>query len=164
VKYFEKYTSLKPNDPRGRFALGVGQFYAAEYDPAIANLSAASASSQSASGAHYFLARIAKAQGKSTTAEKELRRALAADPKFVDALAELALVHIRQAHTTEASQELEKAFAIDPDNFRANANLLILYQKTGDPRAAEQEARFQEIKKKRAEDEQLLWRTIELRP
>jgi hypothetical protein len=45
-----------------------------------------------------------------------------------------------------------------------NANLLVLYQKTKDPRVSEQQARFEEIKKKRDEDEQLLWRTVEVRP
>ena len=53
---------------------------------------------------------------------------------------------------------------MEPDNFRANANLLILYQKTKDGRAQKQQERFEEIKKKRSENEQLLWRTIEVRP
>ena len=65
---------------------------------------------------------------------------------------------------TSARNELNRAFTLEPNNFRVNANLLILYQKTGDPRAPEQQSRFDEIKKKQAEDEQLLWRTIEVRP
>ena len=60
--------------------------------------------------------------------------------------------------------ELQRAFALDPNNFRVNANLLVLYQKTKDPRVSDQQARFEEIKKKRDEDEQLLWRTVEVRP
>ena len=68
------------------------------------------------------------------------------------------------ASTTTLGDELDRAFALEPDNFDVNADLLILYQKNGDPRAAEQKARFEEIKKKQAEDEHLLWRTIEVRP
>jgi tetratricopeptide (TPR) repeat protein len=164
VNSFEKYVALRPNDPRGLFALGVAQFYIADYAAATTNLRVASKSKESAAGAHYFLGRIARAQDNLPTAESELLQAVAANPQFVDAMAELAWVHIRQGHTSEAGRELENAFALDPENFRVNANLLVLYQKTGDPRTAQQQARLEEIKKKRAEDEQLLWRTIEVRP
>ena len=79
-------------------------------------------------------------------------------------LAELAHVHIRLDRYEKARRELERAAALDSENFRANANLLILYQRTKDPRAQAQQERFEEIKKKRSENEQLLWRTIEVRP
>ena len=85
-------------------------------------------------------------------------------PQFADALAELGLVHIKLRRYDDARDELERAFTLEPDNFRVNANLLILYQTTEDSRASEQESRFKEIEKKRAEDERLLWRTIEVRP
>ena len=110
------------------------------------------------------MGRIAKLQDKLPEAESELKQAVAADPRFVDALAELAQVHIKLGHYDDASSELKRAFAIEPENFRVNANLLILYQKTKDPRAPEQQARFEEIQKKREEDEQLLWRTVEVQP
>ena len=97
-------------------------------------------------------------------AEIELKQAIAADPHFADALAELGLLHIRIRKYIAAGDELDRAFALEPDNFDVNADLLILYQKNGDPRAAEQKAHFEEIKKKQAEDEHLLWRTIEVRP
>ena len=63
----------------------------------------------------------------------------------------------------EAAFELEPARELDPGNFRVDANLLILYQKTKDARAESQQARFEQIKQKRSESEQLLWRTIEVR-
>jgi tetratricopeptide (TPR) repeat protein len=136
----------------------------ANYEDAVKNLRPVAARKETASGAHYFLGRIAKLQDKLPEAESELKQAVEADPYFVDALAELGLVHIKLEHYDEASHELARASAIQPDNFRVNANLLILYQKTKDPRAAEQKARFEEIKKKRDQDEQLLWRTIEVQP
>lgn len=164
VPYFEKYVESKPGDPRGRFALGVAYFYSADYATAAKDLRTVANRKETAAGAHYFLGRIAKVQGNLPEAARELNLAIRADPQFPDALAELGLVHVKLRQYDDARNELESAFQLEPDNFRVNANLLILYQTTGDPRATEQESRFKEIEKKRAEDERLLWRTIEVRP
>ena len=164
IPYFEKYIQHKPDDPRGRFALGVAYFYLANYEAATKNLRIVEAVPETAPGVHYFLGRIAKLQDNLPEAQNELKQAVANDPRFVDALAELGQVHIKLERYDDATNELQRAFALDPNNFRVNANLLVLYQKTKDPRASEQQARFEEIKKKRDEDEQLLWRTVEVRP
>jgi tetratricopeptide (TPR) repeat protein len=164
IPYFEKYIENKPNDPSGRFALGVAHFYMAEYEAAQKQMRSVTDSRQHAPGAHYFLGRIARLQENLPEAERQLKEAVAADPKFADALAELALLYIRLHRYDEAARELERAFAVEPDNFHVNANLLILYRKISDPRATEQQARFEQIQKKRDADEQLLWRTIEVRP
>ena len=164
VPYFEKYIKSKPKDPRGQFGRGVARFYSADYDAAARDLHAVADKPETAAGAHYFLGRIAKLQDNLPEAEAQLKQAVVADPRFADALAELGLLHIRLGQYDNAKDELNRAFSLDPDNFRVNADLLILYQKTGDPRALEQQLRLDEIKKKRAEDEQLLWRTIEVRP
>jgi tetratricopeptide (TPR) repeat protein len=164
IPYFEKYIQHKPDDSRGRFALGVAYFYSADYEAATTNLRAVEYTQATASGAHYFLGRIAKLRDNLPEAESELKKAVAADPRFVDALAELAQVHIKLERYDDASNELQRAFELDPGNFRVNANLLVLYQKTKDPRASDQQAHFEEIKKKRDEDERLLWRTVEVRP
>jgi tetratricopeptide (TPR) repeat protein len=164
IPYFEKYIQRKPDDPRGRLALGAAYFYLANYEAASKNLRAVEGRQETAPGAHYFLGRIAKLQDNLPQAESELKKAVAADPRFVDALAELAQVHIKLDRYDDASHELQTALELDPGNFRVNANLLVLYQKTKDPRAPEQQARFEEIKKKRDEDEQLLWRTVEIQP
>jgi tetratricopeptide (TPR) repeat protein len=164
VPYFEKYIQSKPEDPRGRFARGVAHFYMADYEAAAQDLHAVAGKPETASGAHYFLGRIAQLQDNLPEAETQLKQAVLADPRFADALAELGLLHIRLRQYDAARDEVNRAFALEPDNFRVNANLLILYQKTGDPRAPEQQSRLDEIKKKRVEDEQLLWRTIEVRP
>jgi tetratricopeptide (TPR) repeat protein len=142
IPYFEKYIQHKP-DPRGRFALGVAYFYSANYEAATTNLRAVEYMQETASGAHYFLGRIAKLRDNLPEAESELKKAVAADPRFVDALAELAQVHIKLERYDDASNELQRAFELDPENFRVNAK---------------------EIKKKRDEDERLLWRTVEVRP
>jgi tetratricopeptide (TPR) repeat protein len=164
IPYFEKYIKSKPGDPRGRFGRGVARFYAADYDAAAQDLSSVQDKPETRSGAHYFLGRIAKLQDNLPEAEAQLKQAIAADPRFADALAELGQLHIRLNRYDAARDELNRAFSLEPDNFRVNADLLILYQKTGDSRAAEQQSRLDEIKKKQAEDEKLLWRTIEVRP
>jgi tetratricopeptide (TPR) repeat protein len=164
IPYFEKYIARKPDDPRGRFALGAAHFYAGDYEAAQKDLRSVASRPETAAGAHYFLGRIAKLQQDLPEAENELTQAIAANPKFTDAMAELGHVHIRTERYEEAAKTLERARALDPDNFRVNANLLILYQKTKDPRAEAQQQRFEEIKKKRAADEELLWRSIEVRP
>jgi tetratricopeptide (TPR) repeat protein len=164
VPYFEKYIQSKPEDPRGRFARGVARFYMADYEAAAQDLQAVAGKPETASGAHYFLGRIAQLQDNLPEAEIQLKQAVLADPRFADALAELGLLHIRLRQYDNARDELNRAFALESDSFRVNANLLILYRKTGDPRAPEQQSRLDEIKKKRVEDEQLLWRTIQVRP
>jgi tetratricopeptide (TPR) repeat protein len=164
VPYFEKYIASKPEDPRGRFALGAAYFYGANYGAARKELGAVKERRETAAGAHYFLGRIAKQEENLAEAESEFEQAVAANPKFPDALAELAHVHIRLEKYVDAGNELERAIELEPDSFRVNANLLVLYQKTKDPRVEAQRARFEEIKQKRSENEQLLWRTIEVRP
>jgi tetratricopeptide (TPR) repeat protein len=164
LSYFEKYVKTKPEDPRGRFALGVVRFYLTDYEEATRDLRGVADKPKTAAGAHYFLGRIAKLQDNLPLAEIELKQAIAADPHFANALAELGLIDIRLRKYDAAGDELDRAFALEPDNFDVNADLLILYQKKGDPRAAQQQARFEEIKKKQAEDEHLLWRTIEVKP
>ena len=160
LPYFEKYMQRKPKDPRGQYALGVSQFYLSDYESAAKNLRAVVDRKETASGAHYFLGRIAKVYDHLPEAESELKQAVAANPRFADALAELGQLHTKLRRYDDARKELERAFALEPENFRVNMNLLVLYLKTKDPRAAEQQARFDEIKKKQADDEPLLWRTM----
>jgi tetratricopeptide (TPR) repeat protein len=164
VPYFQKYIESKPDDPRGRFALGAAYFYAGNYETARKQLEGVANRSETAAGAHYFLGRIAKQEDNLAEAERELQQAVAANSNFSDGLSELAHVHIRMQNYAAAGTELTRALQMEPENFRANANLLILYQKTKDPRAGEQQVKFEEIKKKRSENEQLLWRSIEVRP
>ncbi len=60
IPYFEKYVALVPGDPRGRFALGAARFYAGQFDQARADLQNVASREETAAGAHYFLARIAR--------------------------------------------------------------------------------------------------------
>src|SRR5205807_6416172 len=114
VPYFQEYIAHKPEDPRGRFALGAAYFYSANYDAARKELHAVEKRRETAAGAHYFLGRIAKQEENLALAESELRQA-AAKPMFADAIAELAHVHIRMEKYADARMELEPARELEPD-------------------------------------------------
>ena len=68
---------------------GVARFYLADYEAAAKDLRAVADKPETAPGAHYFLGRIARLQDNLPEAENQLKQAVAADPRFADALAEL---------------------------------------------------------------------------
>lgn len=145
-------------------------------------------------GFYNFLGVVEARQANFTAAESSFKKAVELQPQFTSAWLNLGLpyqqasfrdpgnvrkaldaclallkfqpdnVHIRMQKYADARAELERAHEIGPANFRVNANLLILYQRTKDPRAEAQQARFEQIKQKLSENEQLLWRTIGVRP
>jgi tetratricopeptide (TPR) repeat protein len=164
VPYFKKYAELKRGDPSGQFALGAAYFYSGDYDSAKRELQAIADRPETTVGAHYFLGRIAKQEDRLQEASALFKHALRSNPNQPEVLAEAALMHIRQERFEEAARELQRALEVDPDSFRANANLLMLYQRTRDPRAASQARRFEEMKKIRSEKEDMLQRTIQVRP
>jgi tetratricopeptide (TPR) repeat protein len=164
LPYFQKYCELKPTDPRGRLALGAAYFYSKDYDLARRKLGEAAKSSQTASGAHYFLGRIANQEGKLIEAADELELAVAGNPNYADAYAELGRVRLNQKHYALAEKALDHALELDPNSYTANLSLLILYQRTHDSRADAQALRFDENKKQRAQRAKEFLRTIEVRP
>jgi tetratricopeptide (TPR) repeat protein len=164
IPYFEKYVALAPDDPRGVFALGAARFYAGQFDAARDELRKVAARPETAAGAHYFLARIARQANDLETARREVEASLQAYPKYADAWAELGLIQIRTVQYAEAEQSLDKALALDPNNYVANVNLATLYSRTKDPRREAQAARMQDLQEKRAAQAQEFLRIIEVQP
>lgn len=162
LPYFKKYCELKPHDPRGRFALGAAYFYSRDFESADKELRGVAGYRETASGAHYFLGRIANQEGKLREAASELQQALKYNSKYADALAELGHVRLSQKEYGPAEQALLHALEIDPDNYTANLNLMMLYQRTRDSHAEAQTQKFEEVKKKRAERAKEFLRTIEV--
>lgn len=164
LPYFETYVRLKPDDPRGRFALGAARFYSNQLEQARDDLRQAAAHPETAAGAHYFLARIARQLNDLETARQEIGLALRGNERNADAWAELGLVQTRSAQYAEAEQSLGKALAIDPRNYAATFNLSTLYSKTKDPRRDEQAARLAALQEQRAAQAQEFLRIIEVSP
>jgi tetratricopeptide (TPR) repeat protein len=142
IPYFERYVRLVPDDLRGRFALGAARYYSGQLDEAARDLHAAERSPQTAAGAHYYLARIARQQDDLVTAQREIEQALALKPQHADAWAERGLIELRAGRNEEAERALAKALALDPDNYDATRHLAALYGRTRDPRRSAQEARL----------------------
>jgi predicted TPR repeat methyltransferase len=65
----------------------------------------------------------AQARGDLLGAATHYNRALAIDPRSVDALVGLGEVSLKSGHAADAATRFESALAIDPDAARAKAGL-----------------------------------------
>jgi tetratricopeptide (TPR) repeat protein len=164
IPFFEKYVGLQPDDPRGRFALGVAYFHSSDFESARRELTTVADRPETAAGAHYFLARIARQSNQLDDARQHVTRSIEANDSFADAWAELGLIQTRSAQYGDAERSLQKALALDPENYQATVNLTTLYTRTRDPRRDEQAARLEALQKKRGERAQEFLRQIEVVP
>lgn len=164
VPYLEKYAELRPEDPRGELAVGATLFRAKDYDSASSWLAKAAAHRETATKAHYYQGCIANEQGRTDDAIRDLQEALSADPKYVDALAELGRSYMLRKNYPQAEQELDHALAIDPNHYLANFVLLTVYTRSHSERREQQAKRFEEVQKLLTEKKDEYLRVIEIRP
>jgi len=164
LAYFQKYCELRPDEARGRLALGAAYFGSGDDKNARPLLSTVLQYPETAAVAHYYMGRIANHEGDVPTAIRELRLALQASPSYADAYAELGLIHMKQKDYAQAEKALQRALKANPDSYTANLNLLVLYQRTKDPRAEAQAKRFDEVRERRAQKAQESFWSIEARP
>jgi len=161
ISYLTKYSRQRPGDPRGHLVLGAAYYQAGQLDDARQELRLACGNAETASTAHYYLGRAALQLHDFELAASELESALQANPKNLDAAAELALVRLRTKNYRKAEETLAKILVEDPDHYKANLHLLNLYQRTRDARSDQQEQRFEQVKKRRSDREQSLFRRVE---
>jgi len=164
LPYFERYVQLVPQDPRGRFALGVAYFHTGEVERAKEVLTAASTRQETAAGAHYYLARIARQQNELDAALSHIQEALGYAPQNADALAELGSIYTRQGRFEQAEATLQQALALDAKNYAATVNLTALYTRTRDSRKDEMAARLEALQKDREDQAQEFLRIIQVAP
>ncbi len=164
IPRFETYIAAEPQDPRGHFALGVACFAAGNYDRARKEMEGIRTSPNTAAGAEYFLGRIARLDEKLDEAVDHIEKSIHLSPSFAETHAELARIRLRQGLTDQARAALDRALTLDANSFQANATLLALYQRTHDPRAEEQAERVRKLDADRSARQELMLRTIELRP
>ena len=164
IPYFKKYAALRPEDMRGTFAIGAAAFQAHDFTLARVELQKAAARAETAAGANYFLARIAREENDLDEAIRLARKAVEADLRYADPHAELGLRYIRKRETDRAEQSLRRCLELDPDNYLGNYHLLMLYQRTKDGREEAQARRFEELKQRREEKADEFRRVIDVRP
>jgi tetratricopeptide (TPR) repeat protein len=164
VAYFQKYCQLRPEDPRGRLALGTAYYDSHDDEKAQKLMTSLIQYPETAANAHYYLGRIASHKGDFDTAVRELGSALQASPNFADAYAELGLIHMKRNEYSQAEEALQRGLKANPDSYTVNLDLLILYRRTKDPRVEEQAKRFEKVKKERARRTAENLRAVEVQP
>ena len=163
LPYLTKYHSLRPQDPKGKLALGEAYYRAKNYDAAAKWLEQLVNDAQSASEAYFYLGCSARREGNTDRAVDDLKHSLAIRPDQPDVLAELGQISVTARDFAQAGNYLNRALALDNDNYAANFGLLELYARSGDPRREQQSARFDEIKSKKDQQERDMMRVIEIR-
>lgn len=164
IPYFEKYCALRPSDPRGTLSLGAVYYYSHQLAASRAELVKVAHQKATAAGANYFLGRIASDEGEWSQALQYLNTAIHSDPSYAGAYAALGGVYLNQKKFSQAQAALLRAIAIEPSNYLANLDLTILYQRTRDPRAQKQAARFAALRTEREQRAKLFLRTIRVVP
>jgi Flp pilus assembly protein TadD len=164
LPYFQKYVQLEPQDPRGHFAMGVALFASGDYEKAKSEMEKIETEPKTAGGASYFLGRIAFLDRNLDEASTKLERSIQLMPSYAESHVQLGRVRLEQHRLEQARTEIERALQLDPDSFQGNAELLVIYRRTRDPRALEQQARLEKLDEQRSAKQELMLRTIEVRP
>lgn len=164
IPYFEKYCALRPSDPRGTFSLGAVYYYSHQLAASRVELLKVAHQKATAVGANYFLGRIASDEGEWNQALQYLNTAIHSDPSDAGAYAALGGVYLNQKKFSQALTALLRAVTIQPSNYLANLDLTILYQRTHDPKAQKQAARFAALRTEREQRAKLFLRTIRVVP
>jgi tetratricopeptide (TPR) repeat protein len=164
VACFRNYVEAKPSDPRGHFALGIAYFAAGDYDNCRAEMLPLSKDPRTEAGAAYFLGRVARIEENLDEAATFLDRSIRLLPSFAEAYTELARVRIRQDRLEDAKAAIDRALSLDPESFLANSTLLAIYQRTHDSHTEEQTARLKKLDEARGKRQELMLRSIEVKP
>ena len=164
VAYFQKYCELRPDDPRGRLALGTAYFGSHDDNKSRQLMAGITQYPETAAPAHYYLGRIASRAGEFDQAVREFETALHRSPNYADAYAELGLVHMKRSEYPQAEEALQRALRLNPESYTANLDLLILYQRTKDARLAEQSRKFEAVKEESARRTADNLRAVEVQP
>ncbi len=163
IPYFRKYSELKPGDPRGSMGVGIAAYKSGDFATAREELARAT-QGETAAGAYYFLARMARDENDLEEALRLARKAVEAKPDYPDPYAELGLLHLRKRELERAEQALRRCLELDPDHYLGNFHLLMLYERTKDPRQEAQAQRFEELKRRHEQKADEFLRLIEVRP
>jgi tetratricopeptide (TPR) repeat protein len=88
--------------------------------------------------AHYFYARVLRADGKYEDAANHLRTVLAQYPRDRVALNDLGRILFLERKYADAVKQLEAVLAIDPEDLQAHYNLMLCYNGLGNEKLAKE--------------------------
>jgi tetratricopeptide (TPR) repeat protein len=164
LPHFRIYTEFRPDDSRGKFALGAAEFAVGDLEHSRKEMEVAARSKETVAGSEYYLGRIAMQEDNLAEAREHFLRSIHAEPASPITLAHLGRLRIREGDLAAAATDLKRALALDPDCYMANQTLLALYQKTKDERTDTQRQRVNDLEKKRSIKQELMLRTIAVQP
>lgn len=136
---FARLFGFARSDRSDSLAPGRAALRARRFDEAWAALSVALDGETSARGralAHNARALVALGRGERELARAELERALALDPRCVNAIVNLGNLALEAGDVQSAVERFEAALRIDPDFADAHHNLGVAYKRLGRQRDA----------------------------
>jgi Flp pilus assembly protein TadD len=135
---FEKVTEVDPNNPDGWVNIGRAAAQEGDMDRARVVLGRALALSPDLARAHFFYAKVLRADGNYEGADGELRKVLAQYPRDRVALNDLGRTLFLERKYADAVKVLESVLVIDPEDLQAHYNLMLCYNGLGNQTLAKQ--------------------------
>jgi Flp pilus assembly protein TadD len=144
---FQKVTEIDPKNPDGWVNIGRSAVQEGDMDRARTVLEKALALSPDLARAHFFYAKVLRADGKYDEAADHLRQVVAQYPRDRVALNDLGRILFLKRQYADAVRVLESVLAIDPEDLQAHYNLMLCYNGLGDEKMAkEHQARYLRFK------------------
>jgi tetratricopeptide (TPR) repeat protein len=144
---FQRVTEIDPKNPDGWVNIGRAAVQEGDMDRARTVLEKALAVSPDLARAHFFYAKVLRADGNYDGAAEHLRKVVAQYPRDRVALNDLGRIRFLQRKYKEAVGVLQSVLAIDPEDLQAHYNLMLCYNGLGDEvRAKEHERRYLRFK------------------
>jgi len=144
---FQKVTEIDPKNPDGWVNIGRSAVQEGDMDRARPVLEKALALSPDLARAHFFYAKVLRADGEYDEAADHLRKVVTQYPRDRVALNDLGRILFLKRNYADAVKVLEAVLAIDPEDLQAHYNLMLCYNGLGDEKMAkEHQARYLRFK------------------
>jgi tetratricopeptide (TPR) repeat protein len=135
---FQSVTQAVPENPDGWVNIGRARLQEGNIAGALDVLEKALALDPHLARAHFFFARVLKANGQYEEAAGHLRTVLGQYPRDRVVRNELGRIFFLERRYADAVREFEAVLAIDPEDLQAHYNLMLCYNGLGDERRARQ--------------------------
>jgi tetratricopeptide (TPR) repeat protein len=144
---FQKVTEIDPRNPDGWVNIGRSAVQEGDMARARSVLEKALELSPDLARAHFFYAKVLRADGNYDGAADHLRKVLAQYPRDRVALNDLGRILFLKRQYADAVKVLESVLAIDPEDLQAHYNLMLCYNGLGNEKLAkEHQARYLRFK------------------